>query len=755
MSNMAESLGRFLEQNAATLDTCASEPIHLSGAIQDVGTLVILDPNSRKIAGASENISEKLGCAPWQDLLGQSFEDAFPTLQEELSDLPLKDDGVHHALDELYPAVHGSFDVACHAFAGWVLIEFIPTTNHSDRFIRDKMRFAQNAAARIVKAETFDQALDIATSSIRTLTGFGRTMVYQFMPDWSGHVIAEARDDAYPTYLGLFFPAHDIPEQARHLYSIVPSRSVGSANDENSRIAVLQEIESVDLTYSILRSVSPIHTAYFRNMGLQSSFSVGLRFRGTLWGLLVCHNQERAFLSLDLRRLAEDIASALMARLQQQQITESAERIQQLRHIEAAVAGELIENRDLSATLQKFMPELRAFMDGDGFAFELDGEIHVDGATPPLEFIHDLIALGIKSGPNEVFVESALPKLMPTAMEHRETACGVLLQPVKLDHSCMLIWFRGPMQAIATWAGDPNEKVYEARPDGTHTLTPRNSFAQWNDAHLNIALPWSSAEVEVARSLFQQILDLIAYQAIRIRKLNDAHNNLATFTHSTVHDIRGPLRSIDMALAELREPNPSGTPADVELREALARAAEVSVERLSSLVEQVLSFIEVENSGRANESFELGELIDEIESFLIVEMRERAGTIRRDAMGRIQGNRALLTTALQNLIQNSLSYKHPDREPVIRVELKVDGGKQRISVADNGIGVDAKFAERIFEPFKRLHRRDEIEGTGIGLASVLRVAELHGGTAYLDTTFDATQGARFIIEIETQRTSED
>lgn len=751
---MAESLGRFLKQNAATLDTCASEPIHLSGSIQDVGALLIIDPDSLTIAGASENISARLDCSPWQGLLGQPFETVFPTLHAELRDLPLDDEGVHHTLAERYPAKDDSFDVACHSFSGFILIEFIPTTSHSDRFIRDKMRFTQNACARILKADTFEQGLEFATTSIRELTGFGKSMVYQFMPDWSGHVIAESREESYASYKGLFFPAHDIPEQARHLYSIVPSRSVGSAEDNNSRIAVLPDIQNVDLTYSMLRSVSPIHTAYFRNMGLQSSFSVGLRFRGTLWGLVVCHNSEPAFLPLDLRRLAEDIAGALMARLQQEQITESAERIHQLRHIEAAVAAELIENRDLSTTLQKFMPELRAFMGGDGFAFELDGEIHVDGVTPPLEFIHEVIALGIESGANKVFVESALPKIMPAAMQHRETACGVLLQPVKLHRSCMLIWFRGPMQSIATWAGDPNEKVHEVRPDGTHSLTPRNSFAQWNDAHLNIALPWSAVEIDVAQSLFQQILDLIAYQAIRIRKLNDAHNNLATFTHSTVHDIRGPLRSIDMALAELREPNPSGAPEDAELREALARAAEISVERLSKLVEQVLSFIEVENSGRLEESFALGELVDDIENLLMVEMSERKASVERLSMGIIHGNRPLLTTALQNLVQNSLNYKHPERDPVIRIDLETDEDKQRIIVTDNGIGIEAKFAERIFEPFKRLHRRDEIEGTGIGLASVLRVAELHGGTAYLDATFDPAQGSRFVVEIEASGVSQ-
>ncbi|MEO0365795.1 MAG: ATP-binding protein [Pseudomonadota bacterium] len=743
---MAKSLGQFIAQNKVTLDNCASEALHLSGAVQNRGALIGLDAATHQIVAASENVDSMLGCPPHDMLLGEAFATQFKPLADELQTADLGEPLVHTLLGESYPGANQTFDVACHELGGIIYVEFMPSANTTDHDIRSKMRFAQQACSRIIKAPTFQEGADIAVDAMRKLTGFPKSMVYQFMPDWSGHVIAESRDERMSSYLDLFFPAHDIPAQARHLYSLVSSRSVSSSDDDNSRIAVAPDVEPLDLTYSLLRSVSPMHTAYFRNMGLQSSFSVGLRYQESLWGLIVCHNDEAGFLPIDIRRLGEDVASALMTRLAQAESERRADKIVVLRRIEANFASELRESGDVGKSLVKFAPDLRRFMDADGFAAEYDGEIITDGAVPPNEFIHDILQLGIDLGARGHFMDAALPQTMQTALDQRETACGILLLPVKLERNCLLAWFRGPMQKLAKWAGDPNQKEIMPQIDGTHRLNPRNSFKTWTDEHLNIALPWLKSEIEVAKSLFQEILDLIAYQAAAIRKLSDRNATLTSFTHSTVHDIRGPLRTINLALSELRESENRNADSQA-FREAIATAAETSVDRLDSLVDQVLAYVEIGHSEPAIDEIPLADIVADVEQMLADEIRSDAAILRGGNTGVVRANRALLTTAIQNLVSNAIRYRHSERTPTISIEQVDSADRTRIFVTDNGIGIDPEHADQIFQPFKRLHRRDEIEGSGIGLASVQRVAELHGGRIYLDTDYDRTHGSRFVLEL--------
>ncbi|MEM6819825.1 MAG: ATP-binding protein [Pseudomonadota bacterium] len=749
---MQGSLGHFLKANSATLDNCASEALHLSGAIQNLGALVALDVDSQNIVAASDNIAALLATEHHEMLIGTAFAHHFPMQAYELDAESLETPGLHVTLSDRYPGNGQLYDVTCHRLGDIVFVEFIPAPPMQEGLLRDQMRMTQRACNKIARAESFGTATQIAADAMRKLTGLAKCMVYQFMPDWSGRVIAESRAEHMPSYLNLFFPAHDIPAQARHLYSLVTSRSVSAVDDHNSRLLAAPHIEQLDLTYSMLRSVSAMHTAYFRNMGLQSSFSVGLTLNETLWGLMVCHHDAPGFLPVDVRRLAEDLAAALIARLSQEQHQERAVRIQRLRSIETSMAADLKALKGISSTLQKHAEDLRTFMDADGFAAEYNGQIITAGRTPPSELILEILKLGIKTGAKGYFMDAALPNSMPEALEHRQTACGVFLQPVKLERDCLLAWFRGPVVDEATWAGDPNDKPREVRADGTEILSPRNSFETWKQAHINVAQPWTDEDASVAQSMFQEILDLIAEQATSIRQLNLAHENLASFTQTAVHDIRAPLRTISFALEELRGSVDANTAAADRFRAEITRAADVSIDRLNSLMEQVLAFVEIGNTKLNAESVELADVVDDVEDLLSGQLRDHGATLTRGELPSVIGNRALLTTAIQNLVQNAISYRHAERDPVIdiRTERVRLGRSVQICVSDNGIGVDPQHAERIFQPFKRLHRRDEIEGTGIGLATVHRVAALHHGTAWLDISEAETAGSRFVIEIPGQ-----
>ena len=745
-ARVSESLSRFLKRESTTLDTCASEPLHLSGAIQAQGILLAVSESNDTVVAVSENAPGLMGIDPDHLAPGASLGRALPALAAELERAQLPASGGHYVLSEGFEHADTAWDAVAHRHDGHRFIELIPNTNPDPQQLRARLRTTQQYLARIIRAPDFLTAAQLCAEAVRAITGLARVKIYEFMPDWSGHVIAEDRAEHMPSYLGLFFPESDIPRQARHLYDLLPSRAIASTDDAVAPIRVHADLDSLDLTYSLLRSVSTMHTAYLRNMDIHSSLSVGLRHNEQLWGLIACHHDKPGTVPMDVRDMVQSLGEALMAHRHQTDLTLRSRRIEQMRIIEAAVAMNMRDAGDIRNTLESHASGLRRILDADGFALEYAGDVYTDGVTPPAEFVQELVEFALRTSADDTYQTSNLVGEYPAAAEFADSACGILVQPVKLHRTCQLVWFRGPMAELATWAGDPTAKQFESRPDGTHVLSPRNSFDHWQGAHSLVALPWNPADIETAQRLFQEILDLVAYQTAQIQELSEAHSNLATFTHSTVHDIRGPLRTIEMAL-EANDEN-SALLEDVEFRERLVRAASVSVERLGRLVDQVLTFISVGEADFEREPVALAELLDDIETMLEVPLREAGAGIERGALGTLTANRPLLTTAIQNLVTNALTYRHPERPPRVRVDMQDLGHAVEIGVADNGIGVHPRFADRIFEPFKRLHRHDEIEGTGIGLATVRRIASLHQGRAYLDTQFvGSSGGARFVIAL--------
>ena len=146
---------------------------------------------------------------------------------------------------------------------------------------------ARSAMTRLAQATSFDQLADGLAREVRDLTGFDRVMVYRFDADWNGEVVAEARRDDLNPFLGLHYPATDIPAQARRLYTINPIRLI--ADIHYAPVPLVPVLDPgtgapLDLSHASLRSVSPIHVEYLSNMGVTASMSVSIVIDGAAVG---------------------------------------------------------------------------------------------------------------------------------------------------------------------------------------------------------------------------------------------------------------------------------------------------------------------------------------------------------------------------------------------------------------------------------------------------------------------------------------
>ena len=727
----------FQSTEPSTLDNCDREQIHLSGAIQNIGALLVVDPVTQRVTGFSENAAQLLGIETDQ-LSKASLDDIDTDLAAQVKLSVNGSHILHEVLD--YQLEHaGVFhDTVTHAHAGRRLIEFIPNASPSATSSRKKMRECSKACTTILHSENFDKALQIAVDAIRQITGFARIKVYRFQADWSGKTIAESNDGSLPSYLGLHFPERDIPRQVRHMMTIVPYRGIGSTSNDTLRVHAIGHGEherepELDLTWSVLRSVSPMHTQYLANMGIASTFSTSLMHKGTLWGLIACHNTAPGMIPFDSWGFLHEIGTALMIRHEQQRQTDIADMSHRLRLIESRFSSALQQNGRAEEIIKLLSPSLQQFLEADGFAFLYGSRMYLSGTTPPEEFIRELVDWADNSQENaNQYHTSALHKQWPDALAHQDCACGVLVQSTTLHHICQIVWFRKPVTQSVPWAGRPHDKSADAT-----TLTPRVSFEQWVQEHAEQSIEWRETELEMAREILRDFLDIITSQLL----LNQENEFLRHFAASAAHDLKTPLRGINAALDIMDDED--FDEAVVKQTHAIARK---SARRLSDLTTGLMELSMTTDQKHEFETTNLATTINDVLEMLSLPIEETAAVITVGEMPVMQANDTLMLRLFLNLISNAIKYRHPDRTPDIRITADQSVGKVvTLSVTDNGLGIDPKFAEKVFQPLERLHSSDAIEGSGLGLTICQRAAEAHSGTIRLDT--DHLDGCRFIVTI--------
>ena len=732
----ASSLASFFRQtDPASLHDCDREQIHLCGTTQRFGALLVADPDSGRITGASATAADFLGI-PLPQLLGADLSAIDPELAEQVAGA-LDDNRILHEVLDFSRVVGGvAHDTVTHLQAGRRVIEFIPNHSPSPAAVRKKMRQCSKACARILHAATFREALQIGVEAARELTGYARAKIYRFHYDWSGEVIAESRDGRLPSYLGLCFPAGDIPRQVREVMTIVPYRAIGSNSNDSVPIHSAEPGEEVlDLTWSVLRSVSRMHTAYLKNINVAAAFSVSLMHDGKLWGLIALHDTEEGILPFDSWSLVQEIGTALMLRHSQQERTDIADMIARLRKIENGFAAALRQDGNVETVMSKLMPVLRDFLGADGFAFQFGSNLHVSGRVPPGDVIRELIQWAIhRRETSDQFQTIALHEEWEKGKEHIDTACGVLIQPIVIHRVCQLIWFRGPITRTVHWAGQPEAKGSD------RALGPRKSFDTWVQEHKDQSAPWKIAELQSAREIFQEFLDIMAAQLL----LKEENATLRQFAATAAHDLRAPLIGLNAALDWMSEDG-----FDAESIKETHAMAQKSTRRMQDLTEGLLELVVLENQIQSFEPVDLKAVLEDVEHLLSAQIAESGAVIEVAEMPMVAGTERLILRLFLNLVNNAIKYRHPDRPPRITITRRgQDRGMVEIALADNGIGISPEHAERVFQPLQRLHSKSEIEGAGLGLAICQRIVAAHNGSLRLDTAYEG--GACFLLRLPLQ-----
>ena len=491
---------------------CADEPIRIPGSIQPHGALLLVEEADRRVVMASRNVAEHLG-RDVAAVVGQTLADVVG--REAAAAVTVSDDGAEPRRVELAGpgGLRRPADLLVHRADGALVVEIEPRDDvGGDAPPRTRQALRALQGARSVADLTGSLAREM-----RRVTGFDRVMVYRFDDEWNGEVVAEdAREDLDP-FLGLHYPASDIPAQARALYATQWLRSIPDATYAPSPLVPVVNPRTgvpLDLSGAALRSVSPVHLQYLANMGVRASMSVSLLSHGRLWGLVACHHYAGPhYPSAATRNVAEFLGRTASLLLQGKE--DEARYVDTLAN--TATAADL--TRALAANIREPLETLTReggvldLVDGAaGAAVRVHGELRLLGETPTAEQVEDLARMWW-SGSRQPVVTDALGRDFP---EHdlparvASTASGVLAVPLTSGgRNDFLMWFRPEALREVSWAGNPHAQALEPTEAGLR-LTPRASFAEWVEQVRGRSEPWSATEAAAAQRLGQDVDELLA-----------------------------------------------------------------------------------------------------------------------------------------------------------------------------------------------------------------------------------------------------
>jgi len=482
------------------LQGCESEQLHLSGAIQSFGAMLRVDATELRITHASANLGDYLGLSA-HEVLGEPVKRLGWLTAKVLSGLP-QTPGKSLVVQRVAETATGRVDALLIRSESSILVELECNEAAAEPIaLHEFQRLLLNSPFELAELAEHHAVL---LRAFRTITGLDRVMIYRFREDWSGEVIAEDAASGMGTYLGLRFPASDIPAIARNLYMINPSRMIPDTSAPTVPVLSIDDTPP-DLTRSDLRSVSPMHLEYLANMGVGASFSVPVRVGGRLWGLVACHHLAPRLLTPDQRSSCVVLTSSYSLALtsyfssQRLRVIDSLER--RIDHILESIA-QCADPLDGIESSGKVLMEI---MGAGCFAMAINDDVVVAGEGPDLEQMAVIDGWFLNESKDPLFAHDRIGALLPEA-KIRENACGMLAIKALSARSgwVRFYWFRPAEPQEVLWAGNPNKPQAESA--SVPRLSPRRSFEKWVETTSGFSRPWSNEDRMVGAKFRSNLL---------------------------------------------------------------------------------------------------------------------------------------------------------------------------------------------------------------------------------------------------------
>ncbi|UIE40696.1 GAF domain-containing protein [Leptodesmis sichuanensis A121] len=773
----------------ATLDLPPGdrEPIHIPGAIQPHGVLLLIREADLTIVQVSANTAALLGREP-EELLNTPLNDLLGAAQVEMFSACL--DGDFNSINPLHLMIPHTqqaqrMDGMIHQTEAGLILELEPAQPEEETDVFGFYHLVKGALNRMQSAMTLEQLGQVIVQEIRQLTGCDRVMVYQFDDSGAGQVIAEARQDALIPYLGLHYPAIDIPNSARQLYTLNGLRLIPDVHYQPvPLIPVLNPLSDrpTDLSLAVLRSVSPCHIEYLQNMAVAASMSISLIKQGRLWGLIACHHGTPKFIPYAVRIACEFLGQVMSMELIAKEANEDLDYKMKLKSIQAKFLETIPQQNQHSLINCLISPDLQLLdlVSAQGAAIYWNGEFTTLGNTPGPNALNRLLEWLESHTEDNLFYTDALPSLCQEAESYRSIASGLIALTISRTNRNYILWFRPEVLQTVNWGGNPNQPV-EILENGEKRLTPRQSFALWQETVRGKSLPWKACEIEAVQELSSAIVGIVLRHADELARINieleRSNTELDAFAYVASHDLKEPLRGIHNYANFLIEDYGHVLSEDgVSKLQTLVRLTQ----RMEDLINSLLHFSRLGRVELNLQRVDLNTVVKNVLDVLSISKEPEVKIRIPRPLPTVLCDRIQVAELFTNLLSNAMKYNNK-AEKWVEIgflegsrelgvgnrdkrgkEDREDGGGTSSSspspspsppptpifyIRDNGIGIRDRHLDNIFRIFKRLHGPSQYGGgTGAGLTIAKKIVERHGGRIWVESTYG--EGSTFYFTLQ-------
>ncbi|WPQ60901.1 ATP-binding protein [Chitinophaga sancti] len=745
---------QIVNKQVLTIENCESEPIHIPGSIQPHGMLLAIIPASGVIRYCSANTLQFIDKQP-AEILDQPLSAIHPALWGKVQPLLDADNSPFHPINagDLQTTIHESGE-----FRILSIEKRLDQINGPD-YAFDQARGFIGFIERSRDLKELCQNIAVETARF---TGFDRGMIYRFDKEYNGEVFAEYCREGLPPYLDLHYPHTDIPPQARELYLHNLLRLIPDVQYDPVPLLTVatEQVQQLDLSNVGLRSVSPIHVQYLKNMGVGASMSVSIIMEGNLWGLIACHHSGPLHLTAQQKRAALLQGHFLSSQIRVQQVAEEhAINLNVEAHLQLLM-NRIDHDEDLSQKFEQFS-SLLSVTNSTGVVILNEGKIYKKGLVPSMEKVLGLIRWVGDHVKSSLFSTNCLSKRYPDGIAMSKYGSGVIFHAMGKPTDSCVIWFREELERTVKWAGRPDSAVQKNVEGGP--LTPRKSFEIWKESVKYQSAEFRASEINAAIRFATSLqnhfhLTYLRNEENRLRMLNErlqqANQELSNINWITSHDMKEPLRKIQLMSSRIV----------YEGGDNLSEAIKVHIEkirnsasRMQHLVDDILSYSMMNNRNNMFTLSNLEPIISHVRGELEEELAEKKGLLSVQTMP--QNLRIVphqMEQLFSNLISNAIKFARPGVPPEIYINYQAEKGRDILEVAlpadksfycirisDNGLGFEPRFNEKIFDIFYRLHDRNIYQGTGIGLAICKKIMENHQGA--ITASGEAGRGAIFRV----------
>lgn len=739
--------------NNQNLTACDKEPIHISGTIQPHGILLALDETTLEIKQASINTLEQLQI-PHEVILNKPLDNfitkqALAYLRSQLdSKLPLKD------LSSIVWVLNNKhFEVSMHRSGGLLIIELEPVDTALTETMRYQLyRQTHHSIEKIHHVDDLHNLFQQAVELFQQLTGFDRVMLYQFMKDDHGQVMAEIKPPELETFLNLHYPASDIPKQARALYIKNSIRIISNVNAEPVPIEPNNNPllnEPLDLSYATLRSVSPVHIQYLKNMGVGASMSISIIIENKLWGLIACHHRGIKYLNSTLRNCCQLFGKALAWQIADLRTKTILKNYENHRHQAASLYNILSGHEKWPNELKRYEKEFLSLVNAVGATICHQGQYLLFGMTPDIAMIRKIAAFIIKQPPENLYITDSISQSFAAASECKTTASGIIAIVLEPTEGDIIMWFRPGIVQTVNWAGNPNKAVTNIN----EQLTPRVSFALWQEQVSGQSLPWEKSEILIAEE-FKRFLMEVKFKHYYRKAQEESHKRLSfveqtrinqnAFIDKICHEIRNPINGIlgslellNDLLRRIEEKN-----SDVSITKDLEEAHS----HLKSINACTQHQAVITNDVLTLSKYEQGKIeADKINFDLIATIKDSALMYQSQIKNKglqfhlklpeetilVKGDAKGLKQVLVNLMSNTVKFTEKGTIILALECLKTDSIAScfEISIIDTGMGMTPLEQERLFKPYMQANAKvaSTYGGSGLGLYISQKIIENMNG----------------------------